>query len=177
MREIITEGIDYPLEDLSEDERIRDLDHLIERGNHRSAMKPIENFETLKRNYEAEVQKGWMLPIPVTCLRKVKGAAVIPVGVHTQFTIDEKGERKTKRRTTHDASFQPPSNKSINTRMNRDALHECFYGHCMLRVLHKLHSMRVRHPALRILLIKIDLDAAYRRLHEGGDGVIDDYNN
>ena len=37
---------------------------------------------------------------------------------------------------------------------------EYFYGHCMLRVLHKL-----RHPKFRILLIKIDLDAAYRRLH------------
>jgi hypothetical protein len=49
--------------------------------------------------------------------------------------------------------------------MDREALHECFYGHCMLRVLHKIHTMRVRHPALRILLIKIDLDAAYRRLH------------
>ena len=161
MKEIIEGGVNYPLEDIPEEERKTDLEHMMKRGNHFLARRPIENFRKLKENYRTEVEKGWMLPLPARCLRKVRGAAVIPVGVHTQFTINEKGERGIKRRTTHDASFAPPSNKSVNQRMDREALQECFYGHCLLRVLHRIHNMRVRHPKLRILLIKLDLDAAY----------------
>ena len=138
---------------------------MIKRGNHLSARKPRINADTLRMNYKKEVERGWMLPITVRCLKKMKGAAVIPVGVHTQHTIDENGNRKIKRRTTHDASFPPPSSLSVNDRMDRDMLNECFYGHCLLRVLHKIQRMRIRHPKLRILLLKIDLDAAYRRLH------------
>ena len=165
MKDIIRDGDNYPLENLTEAEREGDLKHMIRRGNHLSARKPKENYETLRENYRKEVKKGWMLPLPIKCLTKVRGAAVIPVGVHTQFTIDEAGKRKIKRRTTHDASFPPPSNKSVNQIMDREALQECFYGHCLLRVLNRIHSMRVRHPLLQILLIKIDLDAAYIRLH------------
>ena len=90
---------------------------------------------------------------------------MIPVGIHTQETIEEDGEMKIKKRTTHDATFPPPSTKSINNRLIRELLTECFYGHCLLRVLHNIHVMRLRHPSIRILVMKLDLDAAYRRVH------------
>ena len=106
-----------------------------------------------------------MLAIPKSVLKKVKGAAVIPVGVHTQYTIDEEGLRKVKRRTTHDASFPPPSALLVNNRMIRELLTECFYGHCLFRVFHNIHTMRVKHPKLRILLLKLYFDAVHRRLH------------
>ena len=106
-----------------------------------------------------------MLPLPVHCLPKIEGAAAIPVGIHTQFTVDEEGKRKVKRRTKHDASFQPPSTHSVNNRLIRDLLTECYYGHCLLRILHGIHIMRLSYPLVRILMLKIDLDAAYRRLH------------
>ena len=105
METIITKGLSYPLTELSEQERLTDLKHMIKRGNHKSAQKPFINAHTLAKNYAKEVTNGWMLPIPKRCLLKLKGAAVIPVGIGTQFTIDEKGTRIVKRRTTHDASF------------------------------------------------------------------------
>ena len=71
-----------------------------------------------------------MLPIPADCLHKVKGAAVIPVGIHTQETIGEDSEMKIKKRATRDATFPPPSNKSINNSLIREQLTDCFYGHC-----------------------------------------------
>ena len=73
-------------------------------------------------NYQKEVNHGWMLPVTMECVPKIKGASVIPVGVATQFIIDANGVKKVKRRTTHDASFQPPSKQSINERMDRDLL-------------------------------------------------------
>ena len=117
MRWILEEGIEYPLEDISEEERKNDLEYMMRRGNHKSSMEPRVNAETLKENYGTEVRRGWMLPISMRCLQKVRGAGVIPVGKATQYTVDDKGKRKIKRRTTHDASFPPPSNKSVNLRM------------------------------------------------------------
>ena len=161
MKKIISDEVSYSLENISEEERVEDLEFMMERGNHKSAQTPLDNVETLKDKYVKEVRNGWMVPLPSSYLKKLKGASVIPVGVHTQYTIDDNGKRKVNRRTTHDASFPPPSTKSMNNRMRRDELTECFYGHCLLRVLHMIHRMTVKHPKLRILLIKIDLDSAY----------------
>ena len=164
MRQIISHGVNYPLTDVTQEEQKADLEHMIRRGNHKSALEKV-NAQKLFANYTAEVERGWMLPLPVKCLSKTNGAAVIPVGVHTQLTIDSDGRRKIKRRTTHDASFSPPSTHSVNNRLIRELLTECFYGHCMMRILHGIHIMRFHHPLIRILMLKIDLDAAYRRIH------------
>ena len=90
---------------------------MLERGNHKSA-REAENEESLLENYEAEVNNGWMFPVTVEYVKKLSGTSIILVGVAKQFTIDSKGARKIKRRTTHDASFLPPSDKSINSTLN-----------------------------------------------------------
>ena len=138
---------------------------MIKGGNHKSAESPMDNAAALKLNYAKEVKNGWMLPITIESLQKLKGAAVIPVGVASQFSIDNKGKQITKRRTTHDASFPPPSEHSINNRMIRDLLADCFFGHCLLRILHQIHIMRFTYPSVCIFLSKLDIDAAYRRIH------------
>lgn len=115
------------MEEISEETRKEDLKHMIERGNHKSA---LMNTQTLDDNYTKEVNHGWMLPILKHSLTILKGAALIPVGVATQFTIDNKGNRKVKKRTTHDASFPPPSNQSVNNRLIKELLVGYFYGHC-----------------------------------------------
>ena len=160
----LTKGVTYQLEDLLEEVRKEDLGHMIERGNHKSADDP-DNHPTLLKNYEKEVRMGWMLPVTIESVKKIKDAAVIPVGIAKQFTIDNKGRRQVKRRTTHDATFPAPSNHSLNDRLIMENLEKCFYGHCLLRLLHTIQKMRIKHPELRILITKLDLDAAYRRLH------------
>ena len=164
MQSIVDKGITYQLDSITEKERRADLKHMIARGNHKSASSP-ENITSLLKNYEKEVSYGWMLPVTLESTKKIKGAGVIPVGVAQQLTINDKGKRKTKYRTTHDASFAPPSNKSINDRMMRELLTECFYGHCLIRILHAIHIMRIHHPSTCIFITKLDIDAAYRRLH------------
>ena len=37
MKKIVTEGLTYPLEEISEETRKEDLQHMIQRGNHKSA--------------------------------------------------------------------------------------------------------------------------------------------
>ena len=164
MKKIMSSGVDYPLKEIESETLEQDLQQMIKRGNHKSAQLPT-NEQSLEENYKKEVEHGWMMPITIDSIRKLEGAAVIPIGVATQSSIDANGDHYTKRRTTHDASFQPASGESINTRLRREELEPCYYGHCLLRLLHALHSMRLHDPHLVILLIKYDLDAAYRRLH------------
>ena len=112
MQAIVDKGITYQLNSITEKERRADLKHMIARGNHKSASSP-DNINSLLQNYDKEVSYGWMLPVTIESTKKIKGAGVIPVGVAKQLTIDDKGKRKTKFRTTHDASFAPPV-KQIN---------------------------------------------------------------
>ena len=121
----------------------------MKRENHQSASDP-DNEPTLLESYEKEVTHGWMLPVTPECITKIKGASVIPVGVATQFTIDVNGDRKVKRRTTHDASFSALNSTLINDRMHRDLLINCFYGHCLICILHTVHRMRFTIPQVRI---------------------------
>ena len=159
-KKIITEGVNYNLEDIPDRTRRSDLLAQLARGNHKSASEP-ENKPTLIKNYDKEVSYGWMIPITKECKTKLKGAGVIPIGVATQYTIDEDGNRSVKRRAIHDASFPPLSGKSINARLDKDALEPCFYGFCLLRLLHLIHMMRFTNPEIAILIMKIDLDSAY----------------
>ena len=108
MSKIISEGLSYPMEDISNTEQKDDLLRMIERGNHKSASTK-ENEPTLLKNYTKEVQHGWMLPVTTESLKRIKGAAIIPIGVAQQSSIDEAGDKYTKRRTTYDAYFPPPS--------------------------------------------------------------------
>ena len=164
MEAIISTGLDYPLTDLPDKVLKEDVIAMIARGNHKSATAP-EVAPALLKNYTKEVEHGWMLPVTLESVAKIKGAGVIPIGVAQQQTIDEKGNRQMKFRTTHDASFQPPSEQSINDRLLTPLLSPCFYGHCLIRILHIIHRMRLSYPCVRILIAKIDLDAAYRRIH------------
>ena len=81
-----------------------------------------------------------------------------------QFTIDVNGDKKVKQRTTHDASFSAPNSASINDKMHRYLLTNCFYGHFLIRMLHTIHIMSFMRPQVRILSTRLDLDAASRRL-------------
>ena len=155
LKQIATKGITYELEELSEENRRKDLDFMMRRGNHKSASE-AENEPALLENYEKEVRYGWMLPVTIESVSKIKGSGVIPVGVAAQWTMDERGNRKQKRRTTHDTSLPPPSTKSTNERMNRETLTECIYGHCLIKLLHAIHMMRFYCPHLAILISKLE---------------------
>ena len=164
LREIINIGCSYPLDPVDPTSQRTQLLHMIDRGNHQSALAPA-NAPTLFKNYQKEVDRGWMVPIPKDTVPRLPGAGVIPVDVATQWTIDDDGNRIVKRRTTHDASFRPPGGSSINDRMDRAVLNDCFFGYCLLRLLHAIHVMRLHEPAVPIYIMKLDLEAAYRRMH------------
>ena len=165
IRSIITKGCDYQLEDnLDERTRISDLRAMLERGNHKSA-NCDENAPALRKAFEKEVSRGWLLPVTLESVMKIKKLSIIPLGIAKQLTIDEFGNRTPKKRVTHDASFLPPSGTSINNSVQEELLQDCIYGQCIRRILHGIHNIRLIHKDKKIFMSKYDMDAAYRRLH------------
>ena len=158
----ITLGASYPI-DLSqydETDRLSDLHAAMAKGNNKSALHP-DSIPALKKAYDKEVSKGWMLPIEASSLPSIPGVGVIPIGCMKQNTVNDKGERISKRRTTHDCSQTLPSGFSVNTAVNKTQLEECIYGYCLLRILHNIHTMRIHYP-LTIILMNINLSLYFQ---------------
>ena len=69
-------------------------------------------------------------------------------------------------------SFCETEGTSVNDRTIEDLLTPCIYGHMLRRLLHQIHRQRLAFPGRRILIVKYDLDAAYRRLHVRPDQAV-----
>ena len=64
-----------------------------------------EAKKAVKENQFKEVAHGRTVPITLECAEKLKDAGIIPLGCAVQWTIDELGNPKVKRRTTHKIGF------------------------------------------------------------------------
>ena len=62
------------------------------RGNHKSASKSKDVLDFVNKQYNKEVSKGWMIPIPTGIFPLLKNVCVIPIGFTSQFTMNEKAE-------------------------------------------------------------------------------------
>jgi hypothetical protein len=171
MRDIVTNGVRYPLRPIADDVRKADITAMLHRGNHQSTVLP-ENKAALTKAINKEVLHQWAIPIEPSCILAIPGASVTPLGVAVQWTINEDNVRVRKRRTTHDCSFPGPSGLSCNKRVIEELLEPCIYGHALKRLLHGIHHIRRRHPNKIIWLNKTDMDAAYRRLHTNMEAAV-----
>ena len=59
-------GVDYPVAEMSEEERLHDIEYMISRGNHQSS-KLKENAAALSDAFDKEVKHGWAIPILPSC--------------------------------------------------------------------------------------------------------------
>ena len=66
---------------------------------------------------------------------------------------------------THYFSFAPPLGHAINHETNIELLDDCIHVQFLKRVLHIIYRQSSEYPSRMILLLKVDLDAAYRRMH------------
>ena len=167
MRSILDFGTSFPMEEIDEETRQKDLSAALIRGNHSSAKGEKANIlveKTLK-----EISNGWCLPLLVEHAASIPGAMYSPMGIAEQATINERGEFIPKDRQVHDQSFkQAVSHESVNSLVNKDALASCLYGHMLRRLIHSIVGCRLRNPTSRILISKADIDSAYRRSHTNG---------
>jgi len=163
-KNILDNGSIFPLVDPPpENVRLQDFDAILAYKNHKSA---ISNEEILNDHLLKELQKGWLIPLLPSDARKLNNAAIAPMGVVSQSTINELGEIVPSNRITHDLSFPgPTSGTSINSRTQMEHLEPCFYGHMLSRMIHKIVTYRKNYPTLPIVLQKVDFKSAYRRMN------------
>ena len=103
------------------DEKIKeDFIENIRRGNYQPSSQSSEEITFVERQYNKEINKGLIIPLPMEVLHKMKNVSVIPVGVVSQFTINEEGETIKKMRLTHDCSWEGTSSYSVNNRINEE---------------------------------------------------------
>ena len=159
---MLTVGADYPLEPMSEEDRLQDIADAMERGNHKSAK---QKQQVLESKLFDEVQHGWELPLPLDKAPRLPGSLLAPLGIADQETINEQGEVTPSDRVTHDQSFPFSSGTSVNIRVIAEELTPCMCGHMLSQLIHYVVATRICHPSTRILLQKVDYKLAYRRGH------------
>jgi len=162
-KSILTHGIQFPLAPLTNEIRRKDTIEALAYGNHKGAHTHQEFFNQL---LQKDVKHGYSLVIPISAVLKIKGALLAPLNIAEQFTISEFGEVVQTQRLTHNQSkVFSASNTSVNSRVNKDALQDCMYGHMIVRLVHYIVALRLREPDQIILMQKTDYKSAYRRAH------------
>ena len=163
LKEMFQTGFDYFLSrDLSEDERVAELDAQLERGNHKSA---TENEDEINSLLTGDVVHGFVLPFLASSIKSLKGVHLQPGGMVRQMSLKADGSRKMKNRFTHDLSFSITSeDASINSRVQIEKYPDMVYGFCLSRILHYLAALRYRNPQKKIFISKFDYSDAYKRI-------------
>ena len=165
LKVLLTKGVVYGFDKdkvYTEEMRKSDLANEMKKGNSKSTH-GLE--DVIMKNYTKEITRAWMIPFLKSSLMKVVGVGVIPIGVASQWTMDKDNNRVIKNRTTHNLSNKMKSGFSWNGMLDEDLMEPCLFGWCLVRILHRIHDIRQRHPESGIFISKIDLDAAFRRLH------------
>ena len=89
------------IRELTNNERMAELKATLEKGNHKGAsLQP----EILEEKIHRDVKFGFSVPILASAVKKIKNAMVQACNLADQFSLTETGERKPKKRLTHDMS-------------------------------------------------------------------------
>jgi hypothetical protein len=158
MEQLLINGLQWPLDEISEEDREADLREALAFGNHKeAASKP----ELLKALIAADVRHGYRLVIPRDKVARIPNACLAPMNIMHQFTLNASGNIVDKERLTHDQSFKWQSGTSINSRVDKDKLQQCMYGRCLMRLLCWIVAAQRQFPNKPIVLQKIDVKSAY----------------
>jgi hypothetical protein len=151
----VEQGMSYKFKrQISEDERIKKLEGMIARGNHKLAEAGADKARELLAK---DVLHGFLIPISPETVTLIKGAMVQPLGLASQFTLAEDGSRKEKFRLTQDLSFSLTDElNSINERIGMSEYRDMIYGWRASPIIHFIVSLRLEYPEARIFIAKYD---------------------
>jgi hypothetical protein len=169
LKEILSNGSNWPAEERSLEDRQKDLQEALEFGNHKGALKQEQRLFDLLRE---DVIHGYALPILREHAARIPGLLLSPMNIAEQDSISARGEIVAKLRLTHDHSFDFGENSAINSRARLEDLEPAHFGKALRRFIYFVVDLRRRFPEKRIFLVKGDWKAAYRRIHLHPDTAI-----
>ena len=89
VRQYLTQGTECSMTPIAETDCLQDLQLMLARGNHKSALDDIKQVTSMLKD---EVHHMWQLPLPPRAVLELPGAVLAPVGLAHQLTINERGE-------------------------------------------------------------------------------------
>lgn len=125
-KQLLERGSDWPIDDITEEERRADVQEALELGNHKGA---VNNYALLWSLVEVDVIHRYSLPLPLEKIHLLPGVLIAPMNIVEQDTIDEHGNTVPKFRLTHNQSFKFTGSKtSLNSCLRKEDLHPCHFG-------------------------------------------------
>ena len=85
--------------EISEEQRLADLEAALQRGNHKLVSSRQDLLEELVQD---DINSGFQVLIPINSLKLIKGGYLLPYGIADQSSINERRERIEKNWITHD---------------------------------------------------------------------------
>jgi hypothetical protein len=117
------DGSDPPRAHLDQSSRQLALEAALQRGNQKSVQKDKEGFAALLID---DVTRRYSLPLPLDQVRNIPGLSLQPMGVTIQSTINEQNAIVSKKRLTHDSTFEVLAGiPSHNKRLKMEELVAC----------------------------------------------------
>jgi hypothetical protein len=166
-KELLSKGSQWLLQELPESDCIAKNKEFITRGKHKSALTYDDVYQEIIKQ---EIQRGWMLPLPISYINNLQFGELAPVGIDdSQWSKLPDGTKKIKHCLTHDQSFKASVGRSVKNRVIRSDLLPLYYGRCLSRLLHYIVSIRLHHLNTRILGGKSDFKSAYQRVSLQGN--------
>jgi hypothetical protein len=160
MEDFLTHGSKWLLVEISEEERVNNLNDALTFGNHKgTSAKP----ELLLKLISKDVKYGYSVPIPLDSVKLIPGLEMAPMNIMAQKMIDEFRPVIAEDQLTHDQSWKWFSGTSVNSRVRRELLQECCFGFCIRQIVNWAVAARKKYPGQRILASKIDYKSAYRQ--------------
>jgi hypothetical protein len=163
-KRLLESGLDWPIAEISEEDWKWDIKEALTFGNHKGAM---TNYNLLCELINDDVTHRFSLPLPMSKIHLLPNILIAPMNIVEQDTIDEHGTTVPKFRLTHDQSykFEHGSNTLLNSRLDRNKLHPCYFGWVIRRLINWTVAAWRKHPNRRIFATKVDFKSAYCRLH------------
>ena len=93
---ILRDGSKWPLEEISDETRAKDLQEAIKFGNHRGEK---ENIELLTRLVTKDVKHGYAVTFPLSKASSITGILMAPMNIMHQDTINENNSGNLSART------------------------------------------------------------------------------
>jgi len=133
LKEILSNGASFPLDEISDQDRLTDLNFHANHGNHKSAFFHKQIFQDIIKE---DVERGFALALPVTALHFLPKASLASLGCVKQSTLDASGNQSTKYRMTLNQSFPGPSKLSVNFRVQQSKLQPILYSFVISLCIH-----------------------------------------
>ncbi len=161
MKQILTHGLHWPLDDLPEEQRIANIYEAIKFGNHKGA---TNDPDLLRKLVEKDVKYSYCIPLPLRKAKLIPKLLFAPMNIqHQNTTIDKTGEIINKERLTHNQSYKwSGSGTSVNSRIVKELPMPCLYDTCLQKLINWTIATRRKYPGHQIMANKINYKSAFQ---------------